>query len=230
MKERIIPLKLGFVSVFAIRGKQTVLVDTGIPGKDVEILELLRKEGIEPHEIKLIILTHFHQDHSGSAEYLKEKTKAKILVHRLDAHYLRDGTGKFPKPLSILGSVTYVLFMLRKSFQMFSKKKHKPQGVEPDIVIDDDFDLEKFGIAGRIIHTPGHTSGSLSVILDSGDAIVGDLIGSLFKKKRPSYPLWGVSLKQIKESIRKVMSYHPKKVYASHAGPFSGEEIRKTLL
>jgi hydroxyacylglutathione hydrolase len=47
--------------------------------------------------------------------------------------------------------------------------------VEPEILVDEEMDLLEFGVNGRIVHTPGHTSGSISLLLDSGEAFVGDL-------------------------------------------------------
>jgi hydroxyacylglutathione hydrolase len=48
-------------------------------------------------------------------------------------------------------------------------------GVEPDILTDEGMDLLAFGVNGRIVHTPGHTAGSISLVLDSGEAFVGDI-------------------------------------------------------
>jgi hydroxyacylglutathione hydrolase len=47
--------------------------------------------------------------------------------------------------------------------------------VEPGILIDEEMDLLEFGISGRVIHTPGHTGGFISLRTNSGEAFVGDL-------------------------------------------------------
>lgn len=52
--------------------------------------------------------------------------------------------------------------------------------VEPEILVEEDIDLLEFGVNGKIVHTPGHISGSISLLLDSGEAFVGDLAVKLF--------------------------------------------------
>ena len=48
--------------------------------------------------------------------------------------------------------------------------------VESEILVNGDLDLEDHGFSGKIIHTPGHTSGSLSILLEDHKALVGDTI------------------------------------------------------
>ncbi|NIN35076.1 MAG: hypothetical protein GTO60_08310, partial [Gammaproteobacteria bacterium] len=50
------------------------------------------------------------------------------------------------------------------------------EGVNSDILVDDVFDLSEYGISGKIIHTPGHSQGSISIILDNGETLVGDMV------------------------------------------------------
>ncbi len=50
------------------------------------------------------------------------------------------------------------------------------EGVNPDILVDDVFDLSEYGISGKIIHTPGHSQGSISIILDNGETLIGDMV------------------------------------------------------
>ena len=50
------------------------------------------------------------------------------------------------------------------------------EGVNPDILVDDVFGLSEYGISGKIIHTPGHSQGSMSIILDNGETLIGDMV------------------------------------------------------
>ena len=110
------------------------------------------------------------------------------------------GTNEEIKPYGLNGKLTNLLIKLIMPKQPFD-------GVIPDILIDDELSLEEFGVKGRAIFTPGHTPGSISIILDSGEAIVGDLVnGAPFKG-----PLFASDISKSKESFERKMSFEPKK-------------------
>lgn len=215
---KVIPISLGMVSVFVIKGDETVLIDTGIPGSEDVIMKKMIENGINPLDVKLIILTHAHNDHYGSARALKEKTGAKIAIHKLDAENLRLGKDGELCPINTFGKIFSLVARMNKM---------KVEGIEPDIIIDNEFELGAYGIAGKIISTPGHTPGSISVILENKQVIVGDLIMAFFPKTKPNYPMVAHDISEVKKSIKKVMMYSPNQIYISHGGPFTAETIIK---
>jgi len=75
---------------------------------------------------------------------------------------------------------------------------------------------------GRVIPTPGYTHGSVSVFLDSGEAIVGDLVmGKLMGLlPRPGPPIVAWDLERNLESVRQLVALSPRVVYVGHGGPF----------
>lgn len=220
MKDMVIPISLGAVNAFLLKGERSVLVDTGYPGNAAKILNGLSANGVNPEDVSLIIITHSHHDHSGSVFELRECTGAKVAVHRLDAEALRLGMDTDLRPYGIKGRFA----------RMFSSEKRKAEGIEADIIIEDEMNLEEFGIKGKVISTPGHTSGSISIILDSGEAIVSDLImGKFVIRGSPAYPFYASDISEIRRSIRKIMALDPKKVYASHGGPFYPEDILRSF-
>lgn len=93
MAEAVIQINTGrFTNAFLIRGEAgCVLVDTGNPGKAERILERLAKRDVAPDDIRLILLTHGHTDHFGSAAALRERTGAPVAIHALDADAVRQG-------------------------------------------------------------------------------------------------------------------------------------------
>jgi len=98
--------------------------------------------------------------------------------------------------------------------------------VKPDILIDEDMDLSKFGVDGKVIHTPGHTAGSVSVILPNGEFIVGDLVmRGMLRFWQPNYPLFADNMFQLKESIKLILRKKPTKIYCTHGGPFEPEAV-----
>lgn len=214
---KIIPISFGMVSAFIIKGEKTILIDTGYRGCGERILQRMEEEGIDPSQLSLIVITHGHDDHFGSASILREKTGAPIAVHKNDADNLRRGINGELHPTSGFSKLLAIL--------MGSVKKSKVKGFEPDILIEEKFELKDYGVNGEIIWTPGHTSGSVSVLLESGEVFIGDLLMAFLPKKTPKYPLWADDLTQTRKSIKEVINMSPKIIYAAHGGPFNPELV-----
>ncbi len=207
-----------FANTYLIAGEGgAVLVDAGLPGGEKAILEKCREQNTMP---ELIIITHGHFDHMGSAAALKEQTGAKVAVHAEDAQALRTGISKMDKPVGVIARIM-TLFMGRS----------RTAPVEPDMLISDEIGLEEYGIGGRVLLTPGHTSGSISVMLDSGEAFVSDLImGGFFGKIRshhPNLPPFEIGRSYIKNSVKHVLEQNPTVIYPGHGGPFTPEAVTK---
>jgi glyoxylase-like metal-dependent hydrolase (beta-lactamase superfamily II) len=215
---KVIPIDLGFVNAYGLKGEdKTILVDTGVPGSASKIFRWLGKHGIRPGDVSLIVLTHGHIDHFGSVRELKEKTGAKVAIHKYDAVHLRRGRNPKLNPISATGRIFKIMIGL-----MFGRKQL--EGVEPDILIENELDLTKFGVKGKAIHTPGHTVGSVSVVLDDGKTIVGDLVMAHKRKARMTY--FADDLQMTKESIHRVAEMPVKTIYASHGGELPGDSLK----
>ena len=80
-----------------------------------------------------------------------------------------------------------------------------------------------------MISTPGHTPGSISIVLVSKEAIVGDLMMAFFSKKKPKYPMWSTSISEVNESISKIIKFSPEIIYGGHGGPFSAETVLRSF-
>jgi hydroxyacylglutathione hydrolase len=219
MSASIQTIKLGGVNCYLVRDKGIILVDTGTPGQHNKILKQIKKLGLDPHEIKLIIITHGHGDHFGSAQRIKELTGAKLSVHKEDADIVKDGKKVFPPGLNNWGR--FLAFVWRPMFSLINFT-----GVMPDILLEDEFQLAEFGIKGKIIHTPGHTAGAVSVILDGGGAIVGDLAMNGFPmRKGPGMPIFGNSESEIKQSWKKLLDAGANVIYPGHGDPFPASQL-----
>ena len=151
-----------------MRGEGVILIDGGDPNKLKTFQEGIQEASIQPEEIQLIVLTHGHWDHIGSVKDIKELTGAKVLMHQKDMHFLEESYPSQPPGLTTWGKISLGLAKLISPFIHISK-------FEVDMVTEDDvISLVEFGIPGKVIPTPGHSWGSLSVLLDSGDGFVGD--------------------------------------------------------
>jgi glyoxylase-like metal-dependent hydrolase (beta-lactamase superfamily II) len=214
----VIQIPLGRANAFVIRGKRPVIVDTGYPGSAPAILDKLTENGIDPKSVSLILITHGHADHFGSATDLKKRTGAKVAIHRLDAEAARKGQDP---PLNPTGAIGRLFMPMLKR-----RGPAKAPPVKPDILIGDKIDLSKFGVDGKIIHTPGHTAGSVSVILPGGEVIVGDsIMKGIFRWWQPNYPLFADNMAQLNESIKLILRKKPSKIYSGHGGPFNPKTV-----
>ncbi len=212
------PIQVGLVFIYLIVGTEgTVLVDTGYPGDIEKVSRSITKAGVRLKEIDLILLTHSHLDHAGNAFELRKMTGARIAAQKNAVGALRKGIDTALNPVGVKGRV--VGWFL---------KTLKTDGVRPDIIIEKEMDLEPFGVKGTVIRTPGHTAGSVSVILDNGQAIIGDLLmGGLIFKRSPCLPLFALNVDAIPNSLKKVLSLRPKILHASHGGPFDPVEVAR---
>jgi glyoxylase-like metal-dependent hydrolase (beta-lactamase superfamily II) len=150
------------------------LIDTGRASSWKKLSKNL-DDILGENQLSCLILTHTHFDHCENATKIKEKYNCKVIVHECEANYLKNGESPLPKGTNIL--TRFLINFIGKRIQ--SRYKYDP--VHLDIAIDEKFDLNKFGFQAYIIPTPGHSPGSISIIIDDGLAIVGDAMFGVFK-------------------------------------------------
>lgn len=211
MKSKIIPVNLGFVKSFLIQGDKTIIVDAGVKGSEQKILAAMQTNGITPTDVSLILITHAHSDHFGGLKALKEAVHAPVAVHKAEAVYLAEGKSA---PVHATG----LMKALSKLFGM-----GKIDAVQPDVLIDNLLDLAPYGVDGKVICTPGHTDGSLTLITTDGDAITGDIIGG--KGGHPAIPAICADREAMAGSYKIICEAGAQQVYTSHAGVYAAEEI-----
>jgi glyoxylase-like metal-dependent hydrolase (beta-lactamase superfamily II) len=198
---------------YVFLGKEAlVLVDTGMGGNASKILEFVRGLGKEPASIAYIVLTHSDMDHSGSVAQLKELTQAKVAIHKADAPRL-SGEMKLKEMKGALG----VVFAIMSPFVRF-------RPVKPDVLLEDSDSVAEL----TVVHTPGHTAGSVSLylpeqVLLAGDALRTDKKGLL---KLPTGAMTA-NMDQAKESVRKISELKFDILLLGHGPPITSNASAK---
>ena len=224
MEQKIFDIQLGINHCYLIKGKEIVMMDAGVPKKIKQFKNQLKKLDIDPKDIKLIVVSHAHFDHVGSLADIVDYTGARVVVHELDRENLEKGRSEVPKGNSRWGRMSI------KLLKPFMKEVIVP-GVIPDIILKDkDYSLKAYGIDGKIIHTPGHTMGSLSILLDTGEAFVGCMSHNMFPfTLRPRTPIFAGYPDVLNESWKKLMAERPKKIFPGHGKAFPAEKMLRFI-
>lgn len=220
-------LPRNMVNSFILIGERPILVDSGMPGSAPKILAALAREGFAPSDISLLLITHRHVDHIGSAAALKQATGAPVAVHTLDADGLRRGDGG-PRPPTGWGG---------RLFDLTGIPSEKAEPCEPDIVIDRDFSLEPYGVPGGVVtHTPGHTAGSVSALLPNGDVLAGDLViggvtflGGIMRLGHARKPPFEDDPLTVRQSLLQLLEQGAQRFYVGHGGPLAAAAVREYI-
>jgi glyoxylase-like metal-dependent hydrolase (beta-lactamase superfamily II) len=223
---RIPILPLGIVNAHLIRtAAGCILVDTGIPHSERKIGRVLARHGMSFADIKLIVVTHAHTDHAGSAARVRELSGAPILAHEADADFYSRQQPMTFCPTGLVGR----LFLKTPA-------PHQPyEGFVPDIMMQkgEKIRLTDFGVDGIVRHTGGHTPGSVAVELASHDALVGDLvasgilIGGIAFTGRAIRPPFEDDPARVSCELNGLIERGAQRFYMGHGGPLGAAEVTR---
>jgi len=222
MKTHTIPL--GIDNCYLLEGEKCVFIDGGAPNQSRAFVKGMAALGIAPSKVALIILTHAHWDHIGSVHALVELTGAKLAVHTVERAIVERGLKSMPPGVTLWGSIFGAIL---RAFLPFITIP--PTHVDIEIG-DEDFSLEPYGVPGRVVYTPGHSPGSVSIVLDSGDAFAGDLaMNRLPLTRGPDLPIFAEVNGMVKESWRKLLKIGVTTIFPAHGMPFLVSVMERRL-
>lgn len=145
-----------FVYSFVVFGKEKVyLVDSGIANSENAILNYIEENGYSISNIEILILTHSHPDHMGSAKNIKEKSGCQVLAHEGEKAWIENIEKQFSdRPVP--------------GFKFFVSESVK---IEKLIKDNDLIELEE-GRSIKVIHTPGHSTSSISLLFENEGVLI----------------------------------------------------------
>ncbi len=215
----IVQLLSGRSNVFLVKhyNGTSMLVDTGVKMVRRFLADALAK--FQTPRPDYLVLTHSHFDHAGNAAFIRTTTGAKTVIHEAEADYLRSGGMKIPE-----GTYAFT----RSLVSLAHKVKYKP-GSEPcpaDIVVAGSYSPPDMpGIL--LIHTPGHSAGSISIIVDNEIALVGDTMINvgLFNV----FPPFADDVETLKQSWQKLLETGCHSFLPAHGGVISRGELESKI-
>ena len=224
MSSQIHTIKLGFDQCYLIGDNDLIMIEAGESNKKKDFLKKLAGLGIKPEQIKLIIITHGHWDHIGSAKDIKELTGAKIAMHENEKEWLEKSMIILPPGVTLWGKIFFKIMSLFKPLI-------KVPSTKVDIILgNNSVLLNEYGIDGSIEYTPGHSSGSVSVLLETGEAFVGDLLMNRIPlRMTPGLPIFAEDLSELKQSLELLLEKGVRKIYPAHGKLFNADIIHKEL-
>lgn len=149
-------------------GDRVTLVDSGPPGSADAIAAELAGLGLDRDAVVRIVLTHFHEDHSGSAADVRAWNGAEVVAHVVEAPFVR-GDEPGPPP-DLLPAEEPMMAQIRAA----GWAPTPPCPVDREVR---DGDVLAFGGGAHVVHGPGHTPGSIAVhltgprVLFTGDTV-----------------------------------------------------------
>ncbi|MGB3920151.1 MBL fold metallo-hydrolase [Methanothrix sp.] len=182
-----------------------VLIDAGVGYGNDKIERNIRSHGLEPAQVWYVIATHCHIDHIGGLHLWRDRYASKIIAHELDRAGI-EGENDSLTAASMYG-VNY-------------------RPVKVDTILSGEQNQLRLGETDfNLLHTPGHTPGSISVYIDTSEGRV--LFGQDIHG--PFSPSWGSDIREWRRSMRKLLDLEADFLCEGHAGIYRGEKIREYI-
>jgi glyoxylase-like metal-dependent hydrolase (beta-lactamase superfamily II) len=180
--------------IFLVDLGRPILIDTGAGTATRRLVNNLDELGYSPRDIKMVVLTHCHIDHVGGAPFLVEKYGLPLAIHELDSAPVEEGD-------------------TRRTAANWYGVELAPTKVKNHLKGDEGI-IDAGAVPLRWLHTPGHTPGSISLVIESG------LYRVLFGQDihGPFYASFGSDLDAWAESMRRLIEVEADILCEGHFG------------
>jgi glyoxylase-like metal-dependent hydrolase (beta-lactamase superfamily II) len=193
------------------------LFDTGYEKNASKLDEDLRAAGIDPAKLKAVIISHGHGDHAGGALYFHQRYGVPVIIGEGDQGMYTTGKMEPLCPTGLIGNLRH---------REDEGSTYSPSA--PDTIVPDTLDLKELtGIDAKVIRLPGHTNGSMIVVL--GDvALVGDLFRGSIVGSGAETHFYQCDLDLNRKNVAKLLSDlapNAQVFFVGHFGPVSRESV-----
>lgn len=209
-----------YVNAFVLFDDGAVtLIDTGLPKQRDVLFDAIRAAGADPRALRDVVLTHHHQDHAGSLAAVVAATGARVHAHALDAGVIRGD-----RPPAVPTSPN--------AFSRASEWVGRRLGIyelAPAPVDDELRDGEEIAVAGglRVVHTPGHTPGHVSLLMPSRRLLfAGDAAARFAGRVGPPLGVYTEDMAEAHRSIAKLAATDFDVACFGHGSPIRGGATR----
>ena len=207
---------MNFPGLYPIRGviqcchllvddeRNAVLIDTGLVGEFFLLRRLLRKLELKPSDIKAILLTHGHLDHTGNLAVIRDWTGAPVYAHPAEQEHIRgtypyQGTARWCGRMEAIGRTIL---------------RYRPAAI--DHPLSDGEQLPFWG-GLQVLHLPGHTAGHCGFYSARHDLLFsGDLFASYFYSVHAPPPILNSQPERLPASFARVAELNPRFLLPNH--------------
>lgn len=187
------------------------LVDGGMIGTGKRILAKIAEIGRKPEHLLFALVTHAHADHFGGLAEVQDATGCAIICHPSHVDVVRRGTGIVSPGLNVFAKIYERIAHVALPKLKLPRLRHV-------LSVEDGAELHRFGLEGRVLYTPGHSTGDLTLLLDDGSAFVGDLVQGrrMSKFTQPEFSIMAVDEPEMIASWRVLLDSGAKVLYPGH--------------
>jgi hydroxyacylglutathione hydrolase len=185
-----------------------------------DLEDALAEQGVAASSVRLVVLTHGHADHAGLAADLQRVARATIVLGEGDVPMASAGENDELRPTGFTGAL----------LKPFIRSVYTPFVPDITVAVDHPLDLGPWGIDGKVVAMPGHTPGSVVVLLGDHTAFVGDVVaggtwGGAFSPRTPEDHLYQANATQNRRNLQLLMDLGVTKLYLGHGGPLTRADV-----
>lgn len=214
-----LPKRMGNVNCYLVGiGSERILIDTGPAGDRGSLEWGLQDADCTPGDISLVVLTHGDSDHAGNCAFVRSEYKTKIAMHVDEVPAVKTGDLAAARP-NVGAGTRRLAGLLRPVVGL-----KKADRFSPDMTFEGNEKLKAYGVDALLVHTPGHSIGSVSVLTREGDLFCGDLMENV------SEPAPGSIVDDAEaqaESIEHVFKLGAKRIHPGHGDSFTAAEYQQ---
>lgn len=208
-------------NAYVIEGRHSILIDTGSASDMLALETGLRELDLRPGDLSLAVVTHAHHDHAGLAHELQAAYGVKIMLGEGDADQAAAGVDDDLHPQNVTG------FFLKPWLV-----KEFPE-VQADVLVGAaPTSLRPWGLDGQVIEMPGHTRGSIVVLLSNhvafvGDEMLGGYFGGAFFPHHPGEHYYQADPQANRANVKKLLAMGVETFYLGHGGPVARADVER---